>query len=1138
MKHKLQLLILLAIGLLQAIGFTAKAQDVTFDLIAPSPQTTSGVTVKYNYYAEGANIYSSGSINNELEISSSQSIACIKFTGVPKKAGKVIAKDANGTLKFRLNGTSMWEGNSNHIVFIAEDSSTEFCISEIRIWFVGSTYEPEPDNDDDDDTLIGTPLVRTSSVPVDGEAVKMAIVTLKQFSNLAQEYALWKTQQGYQVEEVYAEDYNNNGALTGEALAKAIQNHLKESRPAFVLIMGDYEHVPAFNGTKYYDKGSYVTDYFYGEYSGDYIPEAYVGRFSCYDADDIRAQMEKTKYMAKLCAADGQWLNSSIGLHNPADDIPTVEGYGYTMDYLRKCNVTVRETDASSSNVNTWINEGAATLTYFGHSLVTGFNGASYNIEKARQLSNEGRYPLMIGMTCLTGKFDNGGPWRDVLCLAEQMQRMPKAGSVAFIGATRESGAISNIYFMKGGLKDGQSYLGFMASMFPLSEKDPLNQHARTLGEGVAMGSFSVNAYAKTNAEESTEWWELFGDPTYQPYYTTPLTMKVTAPASAVAGHIINVKAAPKAVVCVSAGRTIAAVGLTDSEGNVALKLAKASSAGTYTLYCSAPNYTDYESTITLAANDGQEDVVDGDGVPSDFDFDDFTHHKVLIEKYTGQGCQYCYNDDVILDNYITSFGYQNKIYEMRHYAFGDPTGPGYLRIPTLHNPLAATWGVRGFPNYLVDRGGNERFVNYEGYQKRASEIKNGNIVGSRLSKPCKVSLSLDGSTYDPKTRQLKVVVSGKLADGIPDPRLSIFITQNGFIGYQSSYGDSFEHNGVSRATITDLNGDALTPREDGVFQKTYTITLQDKYGSLIADADKMDVVAFVSSWDNYGYGTGYEKDCSDSEVYNTIDTNIAALPLKAQAPILPGSDSPIVPPTEPKEITFADGTAYNAATAVHYDKVTYTRDFTNTNWQALYVPFSIDCEKLEDEYEIARIYNFIDYDDNNDGKFDRTYLVVQKKTTGSTVANTPYLIRAKNTGKHTLVMTDKVLERAETGSVDCGSMDCDYTFYGTYTTVSDMFANGYYALSNGALNKAEDAGVKLKPQRWYMQITTRNGGYPSATHAKNIRILVDGEEDVEGIIANENKHAKDNTTYDLQGRKVKNSIRGVQILNGKKVIK
>ena len=1133
MKHKLQILILLAIGLLQAIGFTAKAQDVTFDLTqGPSPQSQKGVSVEYSWHDKGANIYTSGGINNRLTITSSQSIACIKFEGLAQKTGNIIVSEGGGTLKFKLSSTSMWEGKSNNIVFAGEDATAEYYVTKLQIWFEGSAYDPEPEDDSDDDKLIGTPLVRASAVPVDGKAVKMAIVSTRQFESLVEEYALWKTQQGYQVEEVYAEDYK--GSLTGEEWAKSIQSRLAELKPAFILIMGDDYHVPVFNGKEMTDT-QYPTDYYYSAYSGGTFPDAYIGRFSGHNADDIKAQMDKTKYMSQLSAKDGGWLTNCLALNNSAGDIASMTtAHEYLVNHLESLGETVVTSTASAtSTINNTINNGCAVASYFGHGLSTSLNG-SYTINDAAKLANEDKYPIFLAMTCLTGTFDIGTS-ATTMCLAEKMQRMPKAGTVAYIGATRLSYSTQNILFVKGTTSGGQTYLGFLGSMFPTSSKDRLNQHARTIGEAVAIGIYSTTSSGEHWHKTAAEYTELFGDPTYQPYYTTPLTMKVTAPASAVAGHIINVKAAPKAVVCVSAGRTIAAVGLTDSEGNVALKLAKASSAGTYTLYCSAPNYTDYESTITLAANDGQEDVVDGDGVPSDFDFDDFTHHKVLIEKYTGQGCQYCYNDDVILDNYITSFGYQNKIYEMRHYAFGDPTGPGYLRIPTLHNPLAATWGVRGFPNYLVDRGGNERFVNYEGYQKRASEIKNGNIVGSRLSKPCKVSLSLDGSTYDPKTRQLKVVVSGKLADGIPDPRLSIFITQNGFIGYQSSYGDSFEHNGVSRATITNLNGDALTPREDGVFQKTYTITLQDKYGSLIADADKMDVVAFVSSWDNYGYGTGYEKDCSDSEVYNTIDTNIAALPLKAQAPILPGSDSPIVPPTEPKEITFADGTAYNAATTVYYDKVTYTRDFPSTEWQALYVPFAINYDEWEEEYEMARIYNFIDYDDDNDGTFDRTYLVVQKLTSGSTEANMPYLIRAKKEGSHSLELTGRILERAANNSTDCGSVDYDYTFTGTYAGIPDMKSAGYYALVDGVLRSTDKPNVPLHPQRWYLDITPRSGAKTSVK-AQAIHILVDDEEATVGIEAPSME--KSSMAVDLTGRSIRGNVKGLYIVNGKKVIR
>ena len=235
-------------------------------------------------------------------------------------------------------------------------------------------------------------------------------------------------------------------------------------------------------------------------------------------------------------------------------------------------------------------------------------------------------------------------------------------------------------------------------------------------------------------------------------------------------------------------------------------------------------------------------------------------------------------------------------------------------------------------------------------------------------------------------------------------------------------------------------------------------------------------------------------------------------------------------------ELAFADGTDYTATDAQTVGQLTYTRNFKNTNWQALYVPFSLDYEEWCDDFDIARVYNFIDYDDNDDGVFDRTYLVVQKKTSGSTEPNYPYLIRAKETGNKTLTLTDKTLVPAESNSIDCSSVDYIYTFTGSYTPVTDMYANGYYALSGGALNKANSASVVLGAQRWYMELTARGGCY--TTRAQSIKIVVDGEDETEGIIAPSSSSKGENpVAYDLMGRGVKGAVKGISIVNGKKII-
>ena len=249
-----------------------------------------------------------------------------------------------------------------------------------------------------------------------------------------------------------------------------------------------------------------------------------------------------------------------------------------------------------------------------------------------------------------------------------------------------------------------------------------------------------------------------------------------------------------------------------------------------------------------------------------------------------------------------------------------------------------------------------------------------------------------------------------------------------------------------------------------------------------------------------------------------------------------------------PTELTLKDGEAYKAVRAKHYDTLTYTRNFSDKNWQALYVPFSISYEEWKDKYDIARICNFIDYDDNDDGTFDRTYLVIQKKTSGYTEPNHPYLIRAKEAGEQTLVMTNKTLQPATGNSINCFSVDYDFNFYGTYESMKNMKTNGYFAMSGGSLKQAKNDDIVLNAQRWYMEMVPRTGEY-KARH-QEISILVEGEEttSIEGPRTTDN--GQQTPTYDLQGRRLQASplkadgLSGISrgsslyIQGGKKIIK
>jgi len=183
----------------------------------------------------------------------------------------------------------------------------------------------------------------------------------------------------------------------------------------------------------------------------------------------------------------------------------------------------------------------------------------------------------------------------------------------------------------------------------------------------------------------------------------------------------------------------------------------------------------------------------------------------------------------------------------------------------------------------------------------------------------------------------------------------------------------------------------------------------------------------------------------------------------------------------------------YNA-TDIQNCNITYRRTFQNTEWQALYVPFNISFAQIQEEFEIAVINNFHQYDDDNNGKFDRTELEIKRVTENRTLmANYPYLIKAKTEGTKSIYLPETVLQATEDYSIDCSSVEWKYTFTGTCNRLDNLRSNGFYVLENGYLSKAHSSSQYLEPFRWYLTITSRGNQYledPISLSANTIRIV------------------------------------------------
>lgn len=230
-------------------------------------------------------------------------------------------------------------------------------------------------------------------------------------------------------------------------------------------------------------------------------------------------------------------------------------------------------------------------------------------------------------------------------------------------------------------------------------------------------------------------------------------------------------------------------------------------------------------------------------------------------------------------------------------------------------------------------------------------------------------------------------------------------------------------------------------------------------------------------------------------------------------------------------------------------NKVEYIRQFHNTNWQAIYIPFDISVNNLNNQFDVACLNNIHQYDDNNDGVPERTDLEVFIMQPSEIIkANTPYLIRAKEPGVFTMVASQATIHPLQSNSLDCSSVSYRYIFNGTYNEISgpEMLYAMFYAMSQGVLCQAGSESAFLSPFRWYMKVINRIADKNSYA-PKFLNIVDMSSSETTGFLPIDSADAVSTQTgfiYDLNGRLIRTDgnlqalPKGFYILNGKKVVR
>ncbi len=240
---------------------------------------------------------------------------------------------------------------------------------------------------------------------------------------------------------------------------------------------------------------------------------------------------------------------------------------------------------------------------------------------------------------------------------------------------------------------------------------------------------------------------------------------------------------------------------------------------------------------------------------------------------------------------------------------------------------------------------------------------------------------------------------------------------------------------------------------------------------------------------------------------------------------------------------------SYSNPVDMECDQITYSRSFSTTNWQALYVPFRMHSSQWEDNFTVGYIAGMHTYDEDNDGNVDRTTVEFIYIKNGTLKPNYPYVIQAKRTGSYVFTSSDNVLYAAAENTITCSTTTADFSFTGIYTPRNSEFllSNNAYFFSGGSFKHLPSTSTaSLMPNDLYVIISPKPLPYDmDFTYPQSIEMRAigyDDEGDITYIDGLEMDEPINDEWWSIDGRRVNADDKGdlspgIYVANGKKIL-
>ena len=224
--------------------------------------------------------------------------------------------------------------------------------------------------------------------------------------------------------------------------------------------------------------------------------------------------------------------------------------------------------------------------------------------------------------------------------------------------------------------------------------------------------------------------------------------------------------------------------------------------------------------------------------------------------------------------------------------------------------------------------------------------------------------------------------------------------------------------------------------------------------------------------------------------------------------------------------VELIDGQPYTNTADQTVERVTYTRTFGNTKWQAWFAPFDLNVEDYLNDFSFAKIHHINLVNDGTYTTGDQIEILYTNADTGILYANKPYLIKAKSKGDKIFELSNVTLKSAtDITTTETSTTSAIYTITGTYEDVTATSESPFMAMGGGTINWI--TSTTLHSYRWYIKVT------PKGNYAKPEVFFAEYDPDVTGIRTTETEKEPE-SYFSPNGIQLEKPVKGLNIIKMK----